>query len=55
MGEVEITPKMVAAGIEALLACDREFDPPDQIVTEVFLAMAQAALPPTVSTSSDRR
>ena len=42
-GLPEITPEMVDAGVAALLAIDREWDEPAQIVTEVFEAMCASS------------
>lgn len=45
-GAPHITPAMMAAGVDALLALDREFDPPEQVVREVYEAMREASLIP---------
>jgi hypothetical protein len=39
---IKITPAMVDAGIEKLSRLDLEYDSAEQIVREVFLAMASA-------------
>lgn len=53
--EIEITPAMIAAGVDAYLDCDREFDPPEQVVMEVFRAMLQARHAPTTEAASNRQ
>lgn len=40
--EIEISPEMIDAGIEALSRCDLVFDSSGQIVACVFLAMVSA-------------
>ena len=40
--EIQITQAMIHAGIEKFSRLDREWDSADQIVREVFLAMASA-------------
>jgi hypothetical protein len=39
---VELTPAMIEAGVEAYRACDRDYDPDERVVSEVFQAMAAA-------------
>jgi hypothetical protein len=41
--DIDITPVMIDAGIDAYRACDREFDPDSQIVSDIYRAMKQAA------------
>ena len=50
----EITPAMVAAGVHAYRALDREFDADERIVRDVFEAMTAAALEPNSEASLDR-
>jgi hypothetical protein len=38
----EVTPAMLDAGVDAYLACDREFEAAQKIVMDVFQAMEQA-------------
>lgn len=52
-GTSEITPAMIAAGIEAYLACDREFEPYEKIITDVFRSMVEARREQTPAVSSD--
>lgn len=40
--EALITPQMVAAGLDAYWALDREHDPDERIISEVFRAMMSA-------------
>jgi hypothetical protein len=41
--EIEITPKMIAAGSDALRFCDMRTDSAEDIVSTVFEAMLSAA------------
>lgn len=55
LGEFEITPAMVEAGLDAYRALDREFDTDERIVSEIFGAMAGARHKPSRQVSSDRQ
>jgi hypothetical protein len=50
-GAPEVTPAMIQAGVDAYLACDRDFDLPERIVTDVFRAMAEAAREPIAASA----
>jgi hypothetical protein len=50
----EVTPQMIEAGVAAYLACDREFDPVERIVREVFEAMVRPPQPTGVTSSNQR-
>jgi hypothetical protein len=52
---LELTPEMIEAGIDAYSRLDREFDSTERIVTDVFLAMVEAARLPRCVVSSDRQ
>jgi hypothetical protein len=51
-GASEVTPAMIAAGVDAYLALDRDYDSFERIVTDVYEAMAQAARQPRPVTVS---
>lgn len=53
--EIEVTPAMIDAGIDAYLAADREFDQPDKVVIEVFQAMTRARHKPMTAAALDRQ
>jgi hypothetical protein len=38
-GIIEVTPEMIEAGVDVYLECDREQDPWEQIVSQVFMVM----------------
>jgi hypothetical protein len=40
--ETEVTPEMLQAGVDAYMECDRVDDPWEQIVSQVYSAMASA-------------
>jgi hypothetical protein len=53
--EIDLTPAMIDAGVDAYLALDRGFDQPDKIVMEVFQAMIRARHEPTTAAALDRQ
>lgn len=40
--EIEITPKMIEAGVDELWGFDREYDDPREVAVKIFLAMTRA-------------
>lgn len=44
--EIEITPEMIEAGLTAYCIFDRTEDPAEQVVCEIFHAMALASCKP---------
>jgi hypothetical protein len=52
--EIELTPEMIEAGLSAYLSLDREHDPYERIVTEIFQAMVAARLPKGQAASCHR-
>jgi hypothetical protein len=54
--EIEITPQMINAGIDAYHQLDRDFDADARIVADIYRAMASAAKqPPTHAASLGRQ
>ena len=53
--DIEVTPEMVSAGVDAYLECDREHDPWEQIVSQVYSAMAIRVPRPKPEASSGRQ
>jgi hypothetical protein len=53
--DVEITPAMIDAGVDAYSAADHGFDQPDSIVMAVFRAMMEARHTPTSAAALERQ
>jgi hypothetical protein len=53
--ETVVTPAMIAAGIDAYMVLDHEFDALERIVMDIYEAMEAARRSPKSSVSSDRR
>lgn len=53
--EIEITPQMIEAGVDAYRETDREFDTDEQIVRQVFQAMVDSARKPSCEAALDRQ
>jgi hypothetical protein len=51
--EIEITPAMIKAGVDAYVACDREFDSIEKIITDVFQAMMDTTRQPKCAAVSN--
>ena len=47
--EIEVTPAMIAAGLDALTDCDPRFTPQDEILREVYRRMSGARSEQTCS------
>jgi hypothetical protein len=53
--EIEITPQMIDAGIEAYHQLDRDFDADSRVVSDIYRAMSLASKLPKHAASLDRR